>query len=228
MRNLAKIVVVAAAVLSVAACGQKNQDATSGSAASPSAAAPVTGPVAGPTMAKLPECTADDVKVDGAFGVKPTITIPTTCSAPTKLLFKDLTPGTGAAAKAGDTLTANYLLETWSDKNVVDNSFDRNETFPVQNLGQAQVIQGWNDGLIGEKKGARRLLIVPPAEGYGEAGQAPVKPNETLVFPPPAPRAEGDSAHSVRRKGLSSHATRGKPLSATARASRADGWSSGP
>jgi peptidylprolyl isomerase len=183
MRNLAKIVVVTAAVLSVAACGQKNVDATSGSGGTPSpSAAPATGPVAGPTMAKLPGCTADDVKVDGAFGVKPTITIPSTCSAPTKLLFKDLTPGSGAAAKAGDTLTANYLLETWSDKNIVDNSFDRKETFPVQNLGQAQVIQGWNDGLIGEKKGARRLLIVPPAEGYGAQGQDPVKPNETLVF----------------------------------------------
>jgi peptidylprolyl isomerase len=180
MRNLAKLVVVTAAVLSVAACGQKNVDATSGSGGTPSPTS--AGPVAGPTKAALPECTADDVKVAGAFGVKPTITIPTTCVPPTKLLIKDLSPGTGAAAKAGDTLTANYLLETWSDQNVVDNSFDRGQAFPVQNLGQAQVIQGWNDGLIGEKKGARRLLIVPPAEGYGQAGQDPVKPNETLVF----------------------------------------------
>ncbi|MCU1681839.1 MAG: peptidylprolyl isomerase [Amycolatopsis sp.] len=184
MRNLAKIVVVTAAVLSVAACGSTSQDATSGSGSSPSSspAAAATGPVAGPTKAKLPECTADDVKVAGAFGVKPTITLPTTCSAPSKLLTKDLVPGTGAGAKTGDTVTANYLLETWSDKNIVDNSFDRGQTFPVQNLGQAPVIQGWNDGLIGEKKGARRLIIIPPALGYGPQGKDPVKPNETLVF----------------------------------------------
>ena len=33
------------------------------------------------------------------------------------------------------------------------------------------------------KKGGRRVLVIPPAQAYGEQGQAPaIGPNETLVF----------------------------------------------
>jgi peptidylprolyl isomerase len=127
------------------------------------------------------ECTAADIKVSGAFGKKPDIKLPTDCKPPTKLVVKDLKQGTGKGVKAGDTATVNYELKTWSDGKVLDNSYDRGEPFPVQNVGKAQVIEGWNKGLIGMKKDARRLLIIPPSLGYGEGGQG-IAPNETLVF----------------------------------------------
>ncbi len=129
-------------------------------------------------------CTVDDIQVSGAFGSKPTITIPDTCTPPTQQLSKDLTPGTGAAVKAGDTVATYYDLETWSNKQEVDSSWAHPplQPFPVSPVGQAPVIQGWNDGLVGIKQGGRRLLIIPPDKGYGAQGNPPVGPNETLVF----------------------------------------------
>ena len=127
-------------------------------------------------------CTAEDIDVSGGFGEKPEVKLPDDCMPPTVVVTKDLQAGSGPGAEAGDTVLSDYLLVTWSDEVVLDNSFDRGEPFPVTPLGQAPVIDGWNDGLIGIQKGARRLIIIPPEMGYGEAGQGEVKPNESLVF----------------------------------------------
>jgi peptidylprolyl isomerase len=45
------------------------------------------------------------------------------------------------------------------------------------------VIPGWDQGLIGMKKGGRRQLVIPPDMAYGPEGRPPaIGPNETLVF----------------------------------------------
>jgi peptidylprolyl isomerase len=122
-----------------------------------------------------------DVQVGGAAGSKPTVTVPH-CSPPTQLVTKDVIPGNGKPVAAGQTAVVQYVGLSWSDGRQFDASWDRGQPFPVQNLGQAQVIDGWNEGLIGMKPGARRLLVIPPDKGYGASGQGPIKPNETLVF----------------------------------------------
>ena len=54
---------------------------------------------------------------------------------------------------------------------------------PVTCGNQGRVIKGWQQGLIGLKKGSHAKLIIPPALGYGEAGAGGViPPNATLVF----------------------------------------------
>lgn len=126
-------------------------------------------------------CTADDIEVDGDFGEKPEVTLPDDCTPPTELISKDLVAGEGPVAEAGSTLATDYLLVTWSDEQVLENSFDRGQPYPLENLGRAQVIEGWNEGLPGIKQGTRRLLIVPPDKGYGQGGNG-VAPQETLVF----------------------------------------------
>lgn len=126
-------------------------------------------------------CTADDVTVTGAPASEPTITIPDTCTPPTTLVVKDLAPGSGAPVAEGGTLSVNYSLVTWSDKKTLDTSWSRGEPYPLTDVGHSQVIDGWNQGVIGMKAGGRRLLIIPPALGYGEGGNG-VAPNETLVF----------------------------------------------
>ena len=49
-------------------------------------------------------------------------------------------------------------------------------------LGDHQVIPGWEQALAGMKVGAVRLVIVPPAVGYGATGQGSIPPNAVLVF----------------------------------------------
>jgi peptidylprolyl isomerase len=45
------------------------------------------------------------------------------------------------------------------------------------------VIAGWDKGLVGMKKGGRRILTIPPEQAYGAQGSPPaIGPNETLVF----------------------------------------------
>jgi peptidylprolyl isomerase len=191
MRHVSKLVIVAAAAaLAVSGCVAREQasDEPPGDTVS---FAPPTESEAGsessepespdPNAPSGAECTADDVTVEGAAGEKPTITLPDTCTPPTELVVEDLVPGTGPEATTGSTVLTDYLLMTWSDRQEVDTSFGK-QPFPVENLGQAQVIPGWNEGMVGIRQGGRRLLIIPPDLGYGPQGQPPIQPNETLVF----------------------------------------------
>jgi peptidylprolyl isomerase len=94
----------------------------------------------------------------------------------------DIVKGSGASAQDGNTLTVDYVGDSWSTGKEFDASWNRGQPFPVT-LGQGQVIQGWEQGLQGMKKGGRRLLVIPPDLGYGAKGSgSTIKPNETLIF----------------------------------------------
>jgi peptidylprolyl isomerase len=113
--------------------------------------------------------------------VKPVIPKPSG-SPPRRLVKEDIVKGKGAPAKPGDTIVVHYAGVTFSTGNEFDASWDRGEPFPVQ-LGAGQVIQGWDRGLVGARKGGRRMLTIPPELGYGAEGYPPaIPPNETLVF----------------------------------------------
>ena len=97
------------------------------------------------------------------------------------LEIKEIECGDGEEAKKGDTLEVHYegRLE---DGTKFDASRDHGSTFDFQ-LGAGQVIQGWDEGLVGMKIGGKRELTIPPELGYGAAGSPPViPPNATLVF----------------------------------------------
>ncbi len=100
---------------------------------------------------------------------------------PTTLTVKDQVEGTGPAAKAGDTITVNYV-GALPDGTVFDASAKRGEPFSFT-LGGHQVIAGWDEGLVGMKVGGKRLLIIPPDKGYGAQGAGgAIPPNATLIF----------------------------------------------
>jgi peptidylprolyl isomerase len=158
------LTLTAALALVAAGCGSSNDKTTSTSSAAP---AQSTSTAATPAPAKARP--------------KPKVKVPAG-KPPKKLVIKDLIPGTGQAAKAGDPITVNYIGVNFAGGKAFDNSYDRGQPFPFQ-LGGGQVIPGWDRGLVGLKVGGRRELIIPPSLAYGPQGQPPViKPNETLVF----------------------------------------------
>jgi peptidylprolyl isomerase len=101
---------------------------------------------------------------------------------PAALEVTDIWEGTGAEAKAGDTVEVHYVGVAFSTGEQFDASWDRGS--PLQfRLGVGQVIQGWDQGVQGMKVGGRRQLIIPPGLAYGDRG-APgaIAPGETLIF----------------------------------------------
>ena len=129
------------------------------------------------TFAPIP---AADRSAAGKSGSEPTVTVPTS-AAPTQMRSSDLIAGTGAAAKAGDTLQMQYVLATYSTHKVQQSSWT-SAPFSFK-LGAGQVIKGWDLGIVGMREGGRRELIIPASLGYG--AQSPgngIAANDTLVF----------------------------------------------
>lgn len=118
-------------------------------------------------------------QVNGAKGSKPTITAPSG-TAPGTLQSQDIFVGDGKEAISTSTLEVHYSLMAWSSGELVESSWDRNQTatFPLSG-----VIAGWQKGIPGMKEGGRRLLVIPPDLGYGAQGAGgAIGPNETLIF----------------------------------------------
>jgi peptidylprolyl isomerase len=121
-------------------------------------------------MTTLPEISAN-------AGEVPTISAPSG-AAPAELTTQDIIVGTGTEVLSSSTLTVHYTLMAWSTGKIIESSWrGQPATFPL-----AQVVEGWQKGLPGAKAGGRRLLVLPPAMGYGAAGAGPIGPNETLIF----------------------------------------------
>ena len=111
---------------------------------------------------------------------KPDVALPATL--PTELVINDVIEGTGEPAKEGDTVTVNYVGVRSADGTEFDNSYDRGSPFPVT-LGTGQVIEGWDQGLIGVKAGGRRQLDIPADLAYGDAGAGDIiQPGDAISF----------------------------------------------
>jgi FKBP-type peptidyl-prolyl cis-trans isomerase len=97
------------------------------------------------------------------------------------LEYWDIKEGTGAVAKAGDTVKVHYTGWLTNGKKF-DSSVDHGQPFQFK-LGAGQVIKGWDEGVAGMKVGGKRQLRIPPELGYGSSGAGGViPPNATLIF----------------------------------------------
>ena len=68
------------------------------------------------------------------------------------------------------------------DGTVFDSSYDRGQPFSFQ-IGLRQVIEGWEQGLLGMKVGGKRTIFIPSELGYGERGAGDlIPPNANLIF----------------------------------------------
>ncbi|MBO0895504.1 MULTISPECIES: FKBP-type peptidyl-prolyl cis-trans isomerase [Arthrobacter] len=102
--------------------------------------------------------------------------------APTDLLIEDIVVGDGREAKAGDTVSTHYVGVAFSTGEEFDASWNRGTPLDFK-VGVGQVIQGWDQGLLGMKVGGRRRLEIPASMAYGDRGAgSAVAPGESLIF----------------------------------------------
>jgi peptidylprolyl isomerase len=153
--------------LFAAACGDDEEQA----------AAPAATPTATPAPGKI-----DASTISKDLSAKPKVAKPSG-DPPTELQKVDIVKGKGKAAEPGDSVSVQYVGNSWSTGTQFDASWDRGGepfTFP---LGAGQVIPGWDQGVAGMKPGGRRLLVIPPELAYGAQSPSPdIAPNETLIF----------------------------------------------
>ncbi|MET4061448.1 peptidylprolyl isomerase [Arthrobacter sp. UYP6] len=102
--------------------------------------------------------------------------------APTDLVIEDLVVGDGPEAKAGNTVSTHYVGVAFSTGEEFDASWNRGTPLDFK-VGVGQVIQGWDQGLLGMKVGGRRRLEIPAHMAYGDRGAgSAVAPGESLIF----------------------------------------------
>ncbi len=100
---------------------------------------------------------------------------------PTNLVKVDVIKGTGAEAKQGSTVEVNYVGGLWKTGKEFDASWRRKEPFKFT-IGGGEVIKGWEEAVVGMKVGGRRLIVIPPALGYGAKSTSSIPGNSTLTF----------------------------------------------
>jgi peptidylprolyl isomerase len=168
MKRLPILLACLLLALSVSACGDKEQEA-----AAPQKTATATPAPAG-------EVDAGAISKD--LKEKPAVAKPEG-EPPAELQKTDVVKGKGKSARPGDTVSVQYVGNSWSTGKQFDASWDRGgEPFEFP-LGAGRVIPGWDQGVAGMKPGGRRLLVIPPELAYGAQSPSPdIAPNETLIF----------------------------------------------
>lgn len=100
---------------------------------------------------------------------------------PTELVVQPLIEGDGPEVQEGQSITVQYHGALLSDGTVFDSSWERGQ--PAQfGIGVGQVIQGWDEGLVGQKVGSQVLLVIPSEQAYGDQERDPIPANSDLVF----------------------------------------------
>jgi len=122
--------------------------------------------------------------VTAKAGAAPTLTFSST-KAPGGLVAKTLIKGSGPKVVKGEYVIAQYTGYIWRTKAVFGSSWSSGSPFGfLIGASPEQVIPGWDKGLEGQTVGSRVMISIPPAEGYGTAGNsdAGIKGTDSLVF----------------------------------------------
>jgi peptidylprolyl isomerase len=101
--------------------------------------------------------------------------------SPAFLQTQDLVVGDGRLAEYHHTVLVQYVGVLGRNGQEFDSSWGRGGqpvSFPLNG-----VIPGFRNGIAGMQEGGRRIISMPPDDGYGATGAPPViGPNEPLVF----------------------------------------------
>ena len=83
------------------------------------------------------------------------------------LTITDVKVGRGVAAKLGDTVTTTYTVALPDGTVIMDITGNKSHTWT---LGDATVLIGVDESVVGMKPGGVRHVIIPPALHYGRSG----------------------------------------------------------
>lgn len=109
----------------------------------------------------------------------PTVTVPDG-DAPAELQIAVLKKGDGKVIEENSDVVVNYQGQVWATKTIFDQSWGKGPA----TFNTGQVVPGFKKALEGQTVGSQVLVTMPPADGYGEAGQpdAGIGGTDTLVF----------------------------------------------
>jgi peptidylprolyl isomerase len=163
--------VLAAVVLASLTACSGSSTSTVGQAPTPTATLEPT-----PTTTPVRLCPTPGPATD--LSQKPAYTVPR-APAPTVTTTKDIVVGTGPAAKSGQSVTVKYVGVDYKTGAEFDSSWkvSCDNTFAFDVGGN--VIPGFSKGVTGMQVGGRRLVVIPPKDGYGNQGPVP---GGTLAF----------------------------------------------
>ena len=180
---------LSAVLLGLGACGSGDDPAASASpspsaaASDPASASPSASASASPSAAPVTASkNFDAVKVEGAYGKSPTVTIKSPWAID-QTRAEVLQPNTkGAVVQPGSTVEVNYYGVNGRTGKKFDDSFSRGQSiaFPLD-----QVVPGFSKGLQGQHQGSRVVIAMPGSDGYDSSGgspQAGINVGDTLVF----------------------------------------------
>jgi peptidylprolyl isomerase len=115
----------------------------------------------------------------GDLNYGPPIAIDTTYA--NGLTLRDIELGEGAPVDSGDYFRAHYSGYL-SNGDIFDSTLENNTPIGFQ-LGVGQLLPAWELGLVGMRKGGKRVIVSPPELGFGTTGIPGIIPaNETLRF----------------------------------------------
>jgi FKBP-type peptidyl-prolyl cis-trans isomerase FkpA len=138
------------------------------------------GPKIGPLAMERGKRVTDKEKATGAAYCAKEAAQPGTVKTDSGLIYRELTPGTGASPKATDTVKVNYR-GTLVNGTEFDSSYKRNEPaqFPLNG-----VIPCWTEGVQKMKVGGKSMLICPSTIAYGDTARpgSPIPGGATLIF----------------------------------------------
>lgn len=97
---------------------------------------------------------------------------------------KDLKVGTGTEITEGFTDYMAYYIGWLSDETIFDSSFDStdNPTSLGTPLAGGNMIEGWNQAIVGMKIGGIREISIPSELGYGDQENGNIPANSPLKF----------------------------------------------
>lgn len=117
---------------------------------------------------ELEPVTGESTVPPSTVAPKPEVSLPD--EPPTEdINVTDIEDGEGPEARNGDYIELRYVGVAMSDGEEFDSNYDQEDPLGVT-IGSGQVIQGFDQGLVGLREGGVRQIDIPAQLAYGEEG----------------------------------------------------------